>query len=169
MYLPLSILIVLASAVGAWFAWRRLRRPWRWVVAPFVAAPAAILVLSFAGAIVVGWLGCEESTLWERTTGDGRFVTVITRIRCTGASGDSYNVLVVEQRPGGAGRTRAIWRSLAAPVPVAVEHAPPATFTVRAHDGSEGENPVPPASVTLEGDDLTPSRVWSFARGRPEG
>ncbi len=53
------------------------------------------------------------------------------------------------------------------PVPVAVDYAPPASFTVRAHDGTPAEAPVPPARVTLEGRDRTPSPMWSFDRGKP--
>ncbi len=165
MLLPAAILVLVAGGLVAWLAWRRLPRPWNRLVALAAFVPAGFIALSFAAGIVTGWLGCEEQPLWQQATGDGRFLVRATSIAC-GSGETAYNLLVEEQKAEGGGKVRAIWRSFAAPVPQSVEYRPPATFIVRAHDGTPARTPVAPAEVTLEGRDLTPSRMWSFHRGR---
>lgn len=166
MLVPAAILVLLASALFAWFAGRRLPRPWNRIgVAVGLVPPAAILAALAAG-LVSGWSGCAEHPLWRQPTGDGRFIVTATSLACAGAD-TGYNILVEEVRPDGSpGKVRAIWRSLGSPVPVAVDHVPPATFTVRAHDGTAEQRPVAPVDVTLEGSALTPSRMWSFRHGK---
>ncbi|MGE0719688.1 MAG: hypothetical protein AB7P02_29865, partial [Alphaproteobacteria bacterium] len=117
--------------------------------------------------VLGGQIGCAEHELWRRPTPDGTFDTAATSIACAGGL-VTYNVVVQERKPEGPGKLRAIWRSLGSPVPVAVDHLPPAGFVVRAHDGTPEARPVAPAVVTLEGKDLTPSRMWSFVRGRAQ-
>ena len=167
MLLPAAILVLAAGGLLAWFAWRRLPRPWNRLAALAALMPAAAILLSLAAGLATGWLGCTEQPLWRSPTADGRFVVGATSIACAGGA-TAYNILVEEVKPDGtAGKVRAIWRSLGGPVPVAVDHVPPATFVVRGHDGSAERLPVAPAEVTLEGAALTPSRMWSFHHGRP--
>ncbi|MCC7271470.1 MAG: hypothetical protein IT561_02300 [Alphaproteobacteria bacterium] len=167
MLLPLGLLALVFGAIGAWLAWRRLPRPWNRRVAIALAMPAVVVGVILAGGMLAGRLGCEERTLWRRSTDDGAFDTAAASIACAGGV-VTYNVTVEERRPDGRGKVRAIWRSLESPVPVAIDHVPPARFVVRAHDGSPEARPVPPAAVVLEGGDLTPTPMWSFVRGRPQ-
>lgn len=124
-----------------------------------------LIVAALAAGLATGWLNCADRPLWQRLTDDGRFLVRATAIACEGGQ-TSYNVVVEEQKPDGGGKVRAIWRSFGSPVPDGVDHRPPATFAIRAHDGSPARLPVPPAEVTLEGKDLAPSRMWSFHLGR---
>jgi hypothetical protein len=164
MLIPAAILVLAAGLVLAWLAWRWLPRPWNRPVALLAALPAALVCAFFAAGVATGWFECKEAPLWQKLTGDGRFLARVTSIDCSGEI--AYNVLVEEQKPEGGGKVRAIWRSFGAPVPDAVDYRPPATFIVRAHDGTAARAPVAPAEVTLEGPDLTPSRMWSFHRGK---
>lgn len=163
MLLPAAILVVVGGVLLAWFAGRRLPRPWNRIAVAVGLVPPAAVVAALAAGVTAGWLGCAERSLWRSPTPDGRFIVTASAIACTGAD-TGYNVLVEEVKADGTiGKTRAIWRSLGGPVPVAVDHAPPATFTVRAQD--EAGAAVAPAEVTLEGSGLTPSRMWSFRDG----
>lgn len=167
MLLPAALLVIAGSLLLAWLAGRRLPRPWNRIGAGIALLPPVAIVAAFAAGLASGWLGCTERTLWRSPTGDGRFVLQADAIACEGAA-TSYNLLVEEVKADGSGgRVRAIWRSRGSPVPVAVDYEPPASFTVRAHDGSATETPVPPARVTLEGSGLTPTPMWSFDRGKP--
>lgn len=167
MLLPAALLVLAGCLAVAWLAGRRLRRPWNRILAVAALTPPAAIVAAFAAGLASGWLGCTERTLWRSPTGDGRFVLQADAIDCKGAA-TSYNLLVEEVRADGSGgKVRAIWRSRGSPVPVGVDYEPPASFTVRAHDGSPRATPVPPARVTLEGSGLTPTPMWSFDRGKP--
>ncbi|MGE0726370.1 MAG: hypothetical protein AB7O45_18500 [Alphaproteobacteria bacterium] len=168
MLLPLGLVVAAISLIAAALAWRRLARPWNRVVGLTAAAPAAVVLALFAAATITGRMDCTERETWRAPSGDGRFDMAIQAITCGEDGPRTYNVVVVERRPDGPGRVRAIWRSLEAPVPVAVTHARPARFIVHAHDGTPAARAVDSVEVTLEGKDLTPSRQWSFRRGQPE-
>ena len=168
MLLPIGLIVVVISAIAALLAWRRLHRPWNRVVGLTAAAPAAAVLALAAAAAITGRLGCEERETWRGTSPDDRFAMAIQAIECGSSGPRTYNVVVVERRADGPGKVRAIWRSLEAPVPVAVTFAPPARFIVHAHDGTPAARPVDASEVTLVGKDLAPSRQWSFRRGQVE-